>query len=92
MRPTDEQMKTALDAADRMWSRGVDPHHMARVLRYLHDRNALLEELLRRTDRLVRFGMPEQELKVLKKLVYKLREEDTREARDDSEINSSMLL
>jgi len=56
MRPTDEQMKTALDAADRMWSRGVDPHHMARVLRYLHDRNALLEELLRRTDRLVRFA------------------------------------
>ena len=92
MRPTDEQMKTALDAADRMWSRGVDPHHMARVLRYLHDRNALLEELLKRTDHLVRFGMPEQELKVLKKLVYKLREEDAREDRDDSEINSSMLL
>ena len=38
MRPTEEQTEMALDAAERMWARGLDPHHLARVLRYLHER------------------------------------------------------
>ena len=90
MKPTKEEFDTALDAAERMWQRDLDPHHLARVIRYLYQRNQELEGLLTRADRLVRFGMAERELAALKQTINRLREEDADEA--DSEINTSMLL
>ena len=91
MRPTEEQIETALDAAERMWVHGLDPHHMARVLRHRHERNAILEEILRRIDHMLRYGMSEQETTRLRRMVTRLRDDDQREEQD-SEINSSMLL
>ena len=91
MRPSEEQIDTALDTAERMWARGLDPHHLARVVRYLHERNAILEEILRRIDHMLRYGMSEQETTRLRRMVSRLRDEDLREE-PDSEINSSMLL
>ena len=97
MRPTREQKKLASAAADKMYSRDVDPHYVAATLRYLDERNASLEELLGMVDRFVRFGMPEHELSEMRRLVTKLREEEARDEAaavedDHSEIDSSMLL
>lgn len=91
MRPSREEFETALEAVERMRQNDLDPHHLAKVLRYLHSRNEKLEDLLVHADRLVRFGLAEQELAALKKRISRLREEDER---DDSslEISSSMLL
>jgi len=97
MRPTREQLKMAMEAADRMRRRDVDPHHVASALRYLGERNSALEELLVRADRFIRFGMPEHELSEMRRLVAQLRESAIREeaanGEDKSlEIDSSMLL
>jgi len=97
MRPTRDQIKMAMEAADRMHRRDVDPHHLAATLRYLSERNHSLEELLTMVDRFVRFGMPEHELSEMRRLVTRLRESEARDeeaiAEDKSlEIDSSMLL
>lgn len=91
MRPSKKQFSIALKTAERMRDRDLDPHHLARVLRYLYRRNEGMEELLMRVDRFIRFGMSEQELSQLRVLVNRLREADLAEQCDD-EINSSMLL
>jgi len=91
MKPSKEQMKTALETAQRMRDRGLDPHHVAQVLLYLQRRNQELEQLLVRADRLVRFGMAESELSALRRQIMRLREEDEK-SEDDSEIHTSMLL
>lgn len=97
LRPTREQMKMAMQAADRMYRGNIDPHHLASTLRYFGERNKSLEALLAMVDRYVRFGMPEHELSQMRRLVAKLREEASRndvlreeEAGDD--IDNSMLL
>ena len=97
MRPNREQMKTALDAAERMHLHGVDPHHLSAALRYLKGRNKSLEELLVMVDHFVRYGMPEPELTQIRLLVDQLRQEEAHDAaaqEEDSgaEIDSSMLL
>ncbi len=77
MKPPDEsELEQALSAAERMRERDVDPHHLAHALLYLHQRNQRLEEVLRRTDRYLRFGMAEPELTQLRKLVQRLRDEE----------------
>ena len=96
MRPTRDQLKQAMQAAERMHNSNVDPHHVAASLRYLQDRNKSLEELLGMVDRFIKFGMPERELSEMRRLVHRLREEEAREEaalqEADSEIDSSMLL
>lgn len=74
MKPTAEEMRIAVDAAQRMRSRNLDPHHLAHVLLYLKQRNAGFEELLMRADRLLRFGMAEGDLTALRLQVQHLRE------------------
>ena len=91
-KPTDEEMETAMNTAERMRDLGVDPHRMAHCLLYLQQRNGRLEEVLRRTERYVRFGLAEQELAQLRRLIQQLREEQ--EHLDDADLDgpSSMLL
>lgn len=91
MRPSKEQITTALEAAERMRRKDLDPHHLAHVLLHLQQRNEDLEKLLVRADRLVRFGMAESDLAALKRQIIRLREADERDEAD-SEIHSSMLL
>lgn len=91
MKPSREEFETALQAAERMRRQDLDPHHVAKVLRYLQARNESLEDLLVHADRLVRFGLAEQELTALKRRISRLREDDERDG-DNFEIGSSMLL
>ena len=90
-KPSEQELETALEAAERMRERDVDPHYLAHSLLYLYQRNQSLEEVLRRTERFIRFGLPESELAHLKRLVQRLREQDER-LDEDSELHSSMLL
>lgn len=90
-RPSDEELETALQAAERMRGLGIDPHHLAHTLLYLQQRSERVEEIVRRTDRYLRFGLAERELTQLRRLIQQLREEDER-LDEDSEIPSSMLL
>ena len=91
LKPSEEQTHIALEAAERMWEHDLDPHHLARTLRYLHSRNKSLEQLLVNADRYIRFGMAEQHMKYLKNSVDKLREEEERNE-GDSEMGSSIML
>jgi hypothetical protein len=73
--PTGAELDAALDAAERMRIRDVDPHHLARCLLYLWERGQAHEELLRHVDRYLRFGMDDRELAKLRRLVDRLREQ-----------------
>ncbi|MGB5465437.1 MAG: hypothetical protein WBM84_05080 [Sedimenticolaceae bacterium] len=88
-RPDDDELEAALDAAERMRAEGKDPHHLAKVLRYLHDRNIALQALLVATDKYLRFGMPEHEISQMRLLVNRLRESEL--AADDSNNIDSTL-
>ncbi len=90
-RPTEEALDTALQAAERMRILGVDPHHLARSLLYLQQRNERLEEVLRWVDRYLRFGLAEKEQAQLRRLVQRLREEDERGGEDPDAPESMML-
>lgn len=89
-RPTEAQLEQALAAAKRMLEHGIDPHYVAHTLLYLQARNRRLEEVLRRTDRYLRFGMAERELSQLRQLVDRMREELDSDAPLESD--TSMLL
>jgi len=82
-RPEPDDLKEALTAAAQMRVEGRDTHHVAKWLRRYHGRCRGLEELLVVTDRFLRFGMPEQELSEMRRLVSQLREQQP--ATDDSE-------
>lgn len=71
--PNKDEMKTALEAAERMKESNVDPHRVAHCLLYLSARHQGLERLLEQTDRYLRFGMGDRELSALRKTVDKLR-------------------
>ncbi len=85
-KPADEDVMTALAAAQRMRDHDVDPHHLAQVLLYLNARNRDLEAVLKHIERFLRFGMAEPELAQLQRLVQRLREqeEDGREQGADT--------
>lgn len=74
--PSKAQFETAVAAAGRMHAQGIDPHHVAEVLLYLEQRCADLEALYRSSDRYLRFGMSEQELGDMRRLVDRLRERE----------------
>ena len=76
-KPTPEQWTMALEAAERMRTRNLDPHYLAHCLLYLHEREQAFEDLLRHADRYLRFGMNEQELGAMRRLVGQLRKQIT---------------
>jgi hypothetical protein len=88
-RPDADELAAALGAADLMRAQGNDPHHLAKALHYLKDRNAALEALLLATDKYLRFGMPEHELSEMRLLVHRLREAEL--TADDSDAVDSTL-
>jgi hypothetical protein len=73
--PTAQQLEIALEAAERMRQRDLDPHFLAHSLLYLWERNRHFEQLLVHADRYLRFGMDEGELGALRQLVQRLREQ-----------------
>ena len=91
LRPKTEKFKIARDAVERMHLKDVDPHHISEVFRYLDEQNIVLEKLHVEVERMMRFGMAEQHLTRVQRVIDSLRETSQRDS-PDSEMNSSMLL
>lgn len=76
VKPTNDQIRQALEAAERMHMRDLDPHHLAVTVRYLANRNEILEQLAIQVDRVLRFGLAEQEMTKLRRMIGQLRDQD----------------
>lgn len=61
MKPTLEELHQAMTEAERLRAAGEDKHHLAKTLLYQQERLNYLEDVCLRADRLVKFGLDEQE-------------------------------
>lgn len=75
MRPTDNELDTALQRAESMREQGEDSDHLAKALLYLARRDQLLEEILEHLERFLGFGFPEDEHAKLVLLVERARQQ-----------------
>ncbi len=82
-RPEPETLERARKLAEAMRAQDKDKYGLAHVLLYLDERNRMLEELYRKAEYYLRFGMGERELTELRLAVERIREADVEEA-DDS--------
>jgi hypothetical protein len=80
----DEEMKKVTVLAEAMREKGKDKYKLGYALLYLQDRNKLLEEVRKRAEYYVRFGMGEKELSNLRLALEKIHEMDVVDADDSS--------
>ncbi len=80
----DEEMKQVTALAEAMREKGKDKYKLGYALLYLQDRNKLLEEVRKRAEYFVRFGMGEKELSNLRLALEKIHEMDIVDADDSS--------
>ncbi|WP_456405605.1 hypothetical protein [Thiolapillus sp.] len=80
----DEEMKRVVALAEAMREKGKDKYKLGYALLYLLERNKLLEEVRKRAEYYVRFGMGEQELSNLRLALEKMHEADVGDADDSS--------
>ncbi len=76
MKPTEIELKQALDEAERMREADADQHHLAKSLIYLHQRNAALEPMLEHLEKYLNFGLPVEEHSALVRMVDEIREQE----------------
>ncbi|MCG8428971.1 MAG: hypothetical protein MI754_16570 [Chromatiales bacterium] len=79
MRPSKEQMTSALNEANRMRIADDDPQALAKCFLYLQQRNHSLEEIFKHLEYFLEFGMPAEEHAKLLRLVEGIREQDLSE-------------
>jgi hypothetical protein len=89
VKPSDEELKAALEEAERIRESGEDPCFLAKSLQYLHQRNSDLEKIMAHAERYIQFGLPVEEHTQLKLL---LEEAKTRELRSMGEEQEEMGL
>ncbi len=83
-KPSREEMEQAIHLAEAMREKGKDQYKLGYVLLYLEERNRILEDLRKKAEYYVRFGMGEQELRNLRVALEKLHEMDVEDADDSS--------
>jgi len=79
VKPDDNELKTALEEAERMRDAGEDSHFLSKSLLYLQRRNKELEKVLDHLEIFLQFGLPVEEHAKLTKLVAEIRTEEHRE-------------
>lgn len=84
MRPTEEEHRAALAAAEKIREAG-DPDHLAKTLAYLQYRVEILENVAEHAKLYVQFGLDEQEHARMVKAVERLREFDAKQAGEEPE-------
>ena len=89
-KPTDEELRTALDEAARMRESGKDPHHIAKALLNLNHRTKYLERVLNATERYIRSGQAVSEHQHLVEAIRNYHRLDDRAAGHDSETFGSI--
>ncbi len=67
MKPTLEELHQALTEAQRLRAAGEDTQHLAKTVLYQQERLRHLEEVCQRAERLVKFGLDENEHALLLK-------------------------
>ena len=81
-RPTDKEIRLALEAAEQLREKGADSAHMAHTLLYWQHYLQSLEQVAQAADRYIRFGQGEAEHGKLVRALEKLRRE-RHEAEDE---------
>ena len=76
MKPDANELKTALDEAERMREGDEDSLFLAKSLLYLSKRNSDLEEVFLHLEKYLRFGLPTEEHSALVRLVDDIRERE----------------
>lgn len=74
IKPTDEVLAQAVEAAELMRERTDDKHGIAHSLLYLYQRNKRLEMIVSLVDRYLNFGTPEDEHARLMRMLVELHE------------------
>jgi hypothetical protein len=59
MKPTDNELETAIVAAEEMRASGADEHHVAKTLLYQYQRLQDLEKIRAAVENYLRFGQEE---------------------------------
>ena len=83
-KPSREETEQAVKLAEALRDKGKDQYKLGCVLLYLHERNKILEDLRKKAEYYVRFGMGEQELSNLRLALEKIHDMDVGEADDSS--------
>jgi hypothetical protein len=74
MKPDENELRMALDEAERIRDADKDDHCLAKSLLYLNVRNKELEQVFEHVEKYLKFGLPVEEHSLLVKLVDELRE------------------
>ncbi len=85
LKPTDDELHTALNEAERMRDEDTDPHHLARSLHYLAHRAGYLEKVFDAANNYIHFGQEEEEHAVLVKAIEAARKEELQYREQDDE-------
>jgi hypothetical protein len=86
LKPTDDELRTALAEAERMREQDADPHHLAGSLQYLAYRVQLLEAVFEAASSYLHFGQEEHVHAILVNAIEAARsgELHDREQEDDT--------
>ncbi len=82
MKPSKDELKMAVDEAERIKDADEDSHFLGKSLLYLDKRNRELEEVFVHVEKYLNFGLPIEEHTALVKLIRNIRERSDEE--DDS--------
>ena len=82
MKPSDSELKSALDEAERIRGTDEDPNFLGKSLLYLESRNRELEQVFEHVEKYLKFGLPVEEHSALVRLVDEIKEHQ--EKIDDS--------
>jgi hypothetical protein len=82
MKPSEDELRTALDEAERVRDANEDSRYLGKCLLYLNQRNMELEQVLDHVEKYLKFGLPVEEHSALVRLVDEIRERT--EKSDDS--------
>jgi hypothetical protein len=74
MKPDENELKLALDEAERIRGTDEDGHCLGKSLLYLYQRNRELEQVFKHVEKYLKFGLPVEEHSALVKLVDEIRE------------------
>lgn len=85
LKPTDDELRSALAEAGRMRERNADPQHIARSLQYLEHRVRLLEAVYEAARDYLHFGQEAHEHALLAKAIDAVRDGETRDTGEEAQ-------
>ncbi len=74
MKPNEDELRIALDEAERIRDANEDSHFLGKCLLYLNQRNRELEQVFDHVEKYLKFGLPVEEHSALVRLVDEIRE------------------